>query len=73
MITTFPTLKSRKYVKPIDRSITLEVFCYCRLPDDGNTMVHCELCDEWFHHDCIKKKGWATPVDNEDWICGVCS
>ena len=26
---------------------------YAINPDDGNLMVHCEVCKEWYHNDCI--------------------
>ncbi|AOA62968.1 COMPASS component [Komagataella phaffii CBS 7435] len=32
-----------------------EVFCICRKPDDeGQLMVACDGCDEWFHFRCMK-------------------
>ena len=39
--------------------INIEVFYYCRCPDDGTPMVCCDgkNCREWFHISCINKKG----------------
>lgn len=32
-----------------------EVYCICRKPDnDGELMVACDGCDEWFHFKCMK-------------------
>ena len=30
-----------------------EVFCTCRRPDNGELMVACDGCDEWFHFKCM--------------------
>lgn len=30
-----------------------EVFCICRRPDNGELMVACDGCDEWFHFKCM--------------------
>ena len=43
------------------------VFCLCRLPDDGATMVQCDDCDTWFHK--------ALPADLNTcsvWYCNSC-
>ena len=36
-----------------------EKFCICRLPDDGELMIQCDECLDWFHGSCVgvdKKK-----------------
>ncbi|RUS20403.1 hypothetical protein BC937DRAFT_95291 [Endogone sp. FLAS-F59071] len=30
-----------------------KVYCICRMPDDGNTMVQCDACKEWYHIACV--------------------
>lgn len=31
-----------------------EVYCLCKMPDDGfRPMIQCDACAEWFHFDCI--------------------
>lgn len=30
-----------------------ELFCTCRKPDNGELMVACDGCDEWFHFKCM--------------------
>ena len=71
-LTKFPQQKSRKYAKPIQTTVTIEIFCVCRLPDDGETMVNCEMCGEWFHEHCINEQKWSKPVKDIDWVCGIC-
>ena len=31
-----------------------ELFCICRRVDDGEIMVACDGCEEWFHFKCMK-------------------
>ncbi|RUP48320.1 hypothetical protein BC936DRAFT_144708 [Jimgerdemannia flammicorona] len=30
-----------------------KVYCICRQPDDGDTMIQCDICREWYHIACI--------------------
>ena len=50
----------------------INVFCYCRCPDDGTTpMVQCDgkHCGEWFHISCINSK-----INKESkWFYDKCS
>ncbi|CAB4252730.1 similar to Saccharomyces cerevisiae YPL138C SPP1 Subunit of COMPASS (Set1C), a complex which methylates histone H3 on lysine 4 and is required in telomeric transcriptional silencing [Maudiozyma barnettii] len=32
----------------------LEVYCICKKPDEGELMVGCDGCDDWFHFKCLK-------------------
>ncbi|CAL8125920.1 unnamed protein product [Orchesella dallaii] len=38
----------------INHHHTNERFCFCGGPDDGNSMIFCELCQIWFHTSCIQ-------------------
>lgn len=31
-----------------------EVYCICKKPDEGELMVGCDGCDDWFHFSCLK-------------------
>ena len=34
---------------------TVDVFCHCRMPfKDGDFMIECSVCFEWFHRSCDK-------------------
>ena len=48
-IGTFPILREQRVGKIIVKQV--EVFCYCRSPNDGSPMVRCDskLCREWYH------------------------
>lgn len=46
-----------------------EWFCpSCHGPDNGDLMVQCDTCEEWYHLGCTKLK--KCPNDNENWYCG---
>lgn len=29
------------------------VYCICRRPDNGDFMICCDVCNEWFHGTCV--------------------
>ena len=29
------------------------VYCICRKPDNGDFMICCDVCEEWFHGKCV--------------------
>ena len=29
------------------------VWCLCRKGDNGKCMIQCDLCDEWYHGECV--------------------
>lgn len=48
-----------------------EVFCICRKPDNGELMVACDGCDEWFHFKCMGiNKNYKNLVNN--YYCKFC-
>ncbi len=67
----FPASRKRRVAvgRCGNKSISeVPVFCYCRCPDDGQKMVCCDRCEEWYHMTCIGtnlKKG--VP-----WFCEKC-
>ena len=30
-----------------------DIYCLCRKGDNGGFMIQCDLCDEWYHGDCV--------------------
>ena len=30
-----------------------DFYCLCRQPDDGQFMIQCDYCEEWFHGSCV--------------------
>ena len=49
----------------------MDVYCFCRRPDDGRLMVQCNQCDGWFHGECV---GVTTQevADLDQYICPSC-
>jgi hypothetical protein len=47
------------------------VFCICRKPDDGRPMVCCDVCDEWYHCDCVGVQE-RVAVRLDRYVCPVC-
>ena len=64
-IQPFPVIRGRRIGAVT--SLKIDVYCYCRCPDDGTRMVQCDMCKDWFHLSCID-----TPVEVENWYCKNC-
>jgi hypothetical protein len=47
-------------ILPVDR----DLHCLCRKPDDGQFMIQCDYCDEWYHGACIN----LTPEQADMWV-----
>lgn len=49
----------------------LEIFCFCRKGDNGSFMIQCDMCDEWYHGDCVGVS--AELADNwTEYFCPTC-
>ena len=40
-------------------------------PEDGR-MVQCDLCQDWFHDDCVVVPKKSVEKENTKWFCGIC-
>eukprot|EP01084_Bolivina_argentea_P284048 486676_1 len=62
----------RKPKSKVSRNSSIELYCVCRLPWDGNSlMVQCDDCFGWFHPKCIG----VTPKEAKSinpFICPSC-
>ena len=53
-------IKATKYPNLVPKSTKMyndnseELFCICRKPDNGDLMVGCDGCDDWYHFKCMK-------------------
>ena len=44
-----------------------QVYCVCRQPyDETRPMLACDICDEWFHYDCVGLLPPGTQEEDED-------
>lgn len=49
------------------------IFCVCRKPYEGeNDMFECEVCNEWYHHECIGFVGSEEDAQTLDFHCMKC-
>lgn len=49
-----------------------EVYCVCKKPDNGELMVGCDGCDDWFHFKCMRlSENYRHLV--ESFICPYCA
>ena len=46
-------------------------YCFCRKGDNGEFMVQCDKCYEWFHGLCIGQDKRAEARKRE-YVCGLC-
>ena len=49
IVSSFPIVKTRRIAERIRKIKECRVYCSCRLPDNGDKMVACDNCLEWFH------------------------
>ena len=56
----------------IKRTMVIPVFCYCRLPEEGNMIEYCQ-CSEWYHEECERADQEVWEKEEIDWICTKCS
>ena len=55
-------------------TISIPLFCYCRLPDDGELMVCCSRCQQWYHQVCTPLMGLTEKkVKKITWQCKMCA
>lgn len=50
----------------------IPVFCICRLPDDGSTMIQCTQCHEWYHQACVNVAAKFFDNGHLSWYCFKC-
>ena len=59
----FPDIRLNDPVEP--------VYCVCRKPDDGQMMIACDACYEWFHVKCMNLS--VVEAEQLDYfICPAC-
>ena len=70
---TFPTIKARRPAKSVVKSNTIDIYCTCRLPYNGERMVICEKCNNWYHVSCLPEDQQKGITDDEkEWLCKNC-
>ncbi|KAF9350980.1 glucokinase [Mortierella sp. AD094] len=53
-----------------------KVYCYCQKPDDGEVMIQCDNCRQWFHGACVDitdEIAELMGLKNEKFFCDPCT
>lgn len=79
----YAKLKSLVMVRPsectevgvVDMGKEMDIYCWCRSVDNGEPMVFCESCGEWFHYSCsgISYRRHSKLLREVDFCCIACS
>ena len=64
----FPS-KMRRVSQHVLQREFIDIYCTCRMPNNGRPMIQCEVCKEWYHVDCVRapRKVLNSSVR---WCCG---
>ena len=67
----FPFVCERRSRKVMMKQ-KVDVYCTCRIPEMGESMVECSRCAEWYHTFCVNVP--QTVLDNSSlpWYCKSC-
>ena len=70
-LTVFPIRGQRRKISH-PHTETFQVYCICRLPDDGSRMIECHKCQHWFHTKCVRVTRAALMQPSAPWLCSLC-
>ena len=59
------------WCKETRRKQKQDVYCMCRKPDDGQFMIQCDRCDEWYHGRCVEV-AQADGMAMDKYYCPKC-
>ncbi|XP_039262185.2 death-inducer obliterator 1-like [Styela clava] len=51
------------------------LWCICKKPHNGRFMISCDVCEEWFHGDCVGvtvQRGKQMEKKGEEYVCPSC-
>lgn len=48
-------------------------YCICRGPDDHRWMISCDMCDDWFHGECVKIDKAVGDALIQRYVCPRCT
>ncbi|KAF9933875.1 PHD finger protein 3 [Mortierella alpina] len=62
---------------PVERvTRSKKVYCYCQKPDDGEVMIQCDNCRQWFHGACVDitdEMAQIMELKSEKFFCDPCT
>ena len=68
----FPFVCERRSRKVMTKQ-KVDVYCTCRIPEMGESMVECSRCAEWYHTSCVNVPQTALDNSSLPWYCKSCS
>ena len=64
----FPS-KMRRVSQQVSHREFIDIYCTCRMPNNGRQMIQCVVCKEWCHVDCVRAP--RKVLNNSlHWCCG---
>ena len=66
---TSKTISSRRKKK--QKSINIQIFCTCYLPECFDDMVQCDKCQKWYHKYCVNAPSDIS-MTHIEYICDMC-
>ena len=68
----FPYIRERRS-KKIKMKRKVDVYCVCRMPEMGESMVECSSCGGWYHISCVNVPQTVLDTSSMPWYCRDCS
>ena len=71
-LTHFPQARRQPAAQPRQHNnVTIATLCECKLPEEYDNMILCDLCGKWFHFGCV---GYDTSISiSNEWLCRLCT
>ena len=71
-LTHFPQARRQPATQPRQHNnVTIATLCECKLPEEYDNMILCDLCGKWFHFGCV---GYDTSIStSNEWLCRLCT
>ena len=72
-LTPFPVKRKRRNACKVKSTITIPVYCTCRLPTLKDcTMIQCSKCCGWYHVDVCVNVPQEVLGSSKKWFCSAC-
>ena len=68
----FPS-KVRRVSQHVLQREFIDIYCTCRMPNNGRPMIQCEVCKEWYHVDCVRAPRKVLNSIPSEPIQGLCT
>ena len=72
VLTPFPARPIQRRNPNVVLRERLRLYCICRQPNDGQRMLQCTRCKEWYHTTCMYAPKEALEDLNKSWYCKTC-